>query len=575
MSFRIFDPSDAFMSGHLKRLSDLNGLFHYELSFEKYAFEIVTYTENVALENFVPTNNTRVKIRVSSNEKSRLDRWAEITISNYEISIQTDLYGSVPIYANVMRREISNVFPSVQKSKDVDAIGLLELLTFGHPLWAKTAWSEISMLAPDTVTTFFTSGSSWLEGNSESLGTWKRAVNQPLQVANASQTQNFRDLNNTLVMEALADFEQVILPLSSGYDSRLILAAISEIPSIAKKTQTFTYGPRGSIEVRSAQRLARLAGVNWQHIDLDTDFLTERYIKQTAAIFGASLHMHSMYQDRFWDDVKKTKTLHDGQICVTSGFMTGVPAGQHVGKMLKNQNEFYGGLSASTQSTWWKQNELFELGFSTDDVEKVANCVSWVENLLDADGIRKSIWLDCVTRQRNFISYYPRFYEWKVPVVSPHCNEEYLMFMLSLPDRQLKDRAFVEEFLRNHYPDLNKVPSDSNLLGRQGSRMGTLLLLTRLLIGRLGEKISPLKTLGIPEITFDQDALNNTVNDPLYGLSEEKLVPLLTKSLDVEGILTKIAADKRLVDKGDLAAYYRQISLQALCLDASNSEALF
>lgn len=575
MSFRIHNSSSASSWDYLKHLSELNGLFHYNLKFENYALEVVTYSANPELENFESRSDFAVKVRVSSNEKSRLDRWAEVLIRKDRVSIQTDLYGSVPVWVNLENHQISNVFPAIQRSQSVDPIGLLDLLAFGHPLWANTVWTDISLLDPDTETTFTTTGSSWRATNSESLGTWRRAVNQPRRESKATKTDNFRDLNNTLVEEAFDRFEEIILPLSSGYDSRLILAAISEIPSLARKTRTFTYGPRGSIEVRSAQRLARLAGVEWHQIELDTDFLTEHYLHQTSSIFGASLHMHSMYQGRFWDHLKETDVLDSGRTCLTSGFMTGVPAGQHVGKMLKQQNQPYGGLAAFTQSSWWKRSELLELGFSANDLEDVARRISATQDLFEADEIRKTIWLDCVTRQRNFISYYPRFFEWKIPVVSPHCNEEYLNFMLSLPDHRLKNRVFVEEFLSKHYPDLNKVPSDSNLFGRKGSRIGTLFLLSRLLMGRLGETISPLKSLGIPEITFDEDAIKNPLNDPLFGLIEEKLIPLLSNSLDSEKLSAKITADRLLVEKGDLAAYYRQISFQALSLDASRSESLF
>lgn len=57
----------------------------------------------------------------------------------------------------------------------------------------------------------------------------------------------------------------------------------------------------------------------------------KKYLYKIGLIFGSSLHFHGMYQLEFWEQIRRfVKT--DNPILI-SGFMTGVPVGQHISKL--------------------------------------------------------------------------------------------------------------------------------------------------------------------------------------------------------------------------------------------------
>ena len=63
---------------------------------------------------------------------------------------------------------------------------------------------------------------------------------------------------------------QLIVPLSGGYDSRSILAALSRLG--AKNVVCFTYGDDLSDEVEISRELARIVGYPWHYVEYSEDF---------------------------------------------------------------------------------------------------------------------------------------------------------------------------------------------------------------------------------------------------------------------------------------------------------------
>ena len=60
------------------------------------------------------------------------------------------------------------------------------------------------------------------------------------------------------------DHHQIVVPLSGGYDSRLVLAGL--VAAGYRDLVTFTYGQPGSGEVRVSQRTAAALGVPWHGV---------------------------------------------------------------------------------------------------------------------------------------------------------------------------------------------------------------------------------------------------------------------------------------------------------------------
>lgn len=90
------------------------------------------------------------------------------------------------------------------------------------------------------------------------------------------------------------------MPLSGGYDSRLLLCAIQN----KARVQAYSYGyskkQTDSFEVVRARKTAEHYGVNWECIHLG-EFL--KYMDEWNAIYGPSVHAQGMYQMEFYKTI--------------------------------------------------------------------------------------------------------------------------------------------------------------------------------------------------------------------------------------------------------------------------------
>lgn len=85
-------------------------------------------------------------------------------------------------------------------------------------------------------------------------------------------------------MLAQADGRRIWIPLSAGYDSRLVLAKLLEHG--CKTVQTFSYGTPGNMEARVAQSLAESVGVPWRFVPPDTEADARDYWSGDAAQYA-------------------------------------------------------------------------------------------------------------------------------------------------------------------------------------------------------------------------------------------------------------------------------------------------
>lgn len=378
----------------------------------------------------------------------------------------TDYTGSVPVFHSsrdgwvLSNIEPATVLGSGSTRADLSPENMFGLLLFSHFIWDETLYGHVFQQLPDSRFTFATGSSSCRSEKCSRLSPERTRADRSIE----SIASELDELNRRLVIRALSPHREIVLPLSAGYDSRMILAAAASDPSLRDRLKCFTYGPRMSIEVQAAKRLAKSYGVWWKHVELPCRFLEKRHLEAVGDIFGGSLHFHGMYQLEF-AEVLKPWLDHPDEAILTSGYMTGVPAGQHVSLMLEGGNpSLVAMFSRFGQSLRWTPQSLATdvPGLSPDMVGHLESQLRKAFDHIDGDDTQKSVVCDVFTRQRNFISYYPRVLEWAIPHVAPHMNPEYANFFLSLDEHALRDRLAVEEMFVRHHPKSARVFSNSN-----------------------------------------------------------------------------------------------------------------
>lgn len=509
--------------------------------------------------------------KIETHPETIRDRFLAVQISKESVKSTTDYVGSIPCYYSENRSLcLTNIEPAAllcteSTLEDMDPSSVVAFLHYGHYLWERTLVKHIKLQHPDE-------RHRWnyretpCQSSSEPLHSIQCTTTR--SAANDSEiAQQLKEFNEQLITSALLSQskQNIVLPLSSGYDSRMILAGWPDRPENEYSLTSFTYGHKKSIEVNSAKKLSHSKNIPWHHIKMPCDFLSRRHLQNVGAMFGGSLHFHGMYQDEFAGEIKN----HVRNFAWTSGFMTGVPAGQHTSKLKPTTDPFTAGslLDRFPQSKYWTDNTLKELNptFSRDMLADAERELQEAMDYFDGDVQKKIIMLDLWTRQRNFISYHPRLLEWHAPFISPHMTPEYANFFMSLSSRHLTDRKAVELMFEQHYPQLNKIPTNStglrdlrswyqnryDILGIAASRLNCHGVVPRLL-GRHN--------------TFDVQAVLKTGRGSFW--------PLTNASIEVEEFIASIISDKvldriiTLALQGNEQAFGQLITLQAIAYNA-------
>lgn len=561
-----------FISNNRSKKNHLRGLKHFEELAQRHSFELFSYFYQslsiyIIYESKIQIEftNSGLKFPIGNLDSSELnsDRFLKILIKKDLLEIENDYAGSIPVYYSTRNHlSISNIEPCVMidsnsTTNDISNDNLYGFLRYSHFIWDETLYDHIFKMTPDSRYTFKIKNLAIEQKYLKTVVSSEKNIG----LSNYEVAKKLNDLNDDLVHKSLEKYDQIILPLSSGYDSRMILASLAKRNDLKEKLYCFTYGSEGSLEVEAARRLTYKLGIKWSFIQLPRRFLSYNYLKEIHDIFGSSLHMHGMYQLEFFDEISKKIEIKENA-CLTSGFMTGVPAGQHNSLLsISASKKLTESMNIFSQSNYWSDEEL-----NKRHVFRNKNFIKNVEKRFKSsfdrfEGLihQKSVVFDVWTRQSNFIGYYPRSLEWKIPVVSPHMNTRYINFFMSLSETHLNDRYAVELMFKKFYPDLSKIISNSNGLKSINSYKENFIFFTSRVLNKL--KLSRLIPKKYANNTFDFDI------DALKKTKELSIYPLLSCELKfLEEILTKEEI-LRLYQKaleGDNNSYYKLIGLQSI-----------
>jgi len=537
-------------------------------NFEAGAFKVCVIGENLD-ELMIATDNSLL-VRVQHSISHIWDRYIVIQIKDSEITVENDYAGSIPFFYSSRQGFVaSNIEPCVYLAsgsslEDVSAENIYGFLKYSHFIWDETAWKHIYQMLPDSIYRLKSDGQ--IKGK-RYLASVKASTDQAY-LSNKQVAGQLYELNQNLVTRSLQAYDEIILPLSSGYDSRMIYAVLANDPKLAERTRCYTYGSEGSIEVEAGRRLSKLKKIKWNHVELPCSFLQSRRTKDIADIFGASLHMHGMYQIEFYEQIKSRFGIQ-AHSALTSGFMTGVPAGQHNCLLqIKDCNaSLVQAMNRFSQSKTWRDEDLASLPiFNNNNYNELAESrFRSAFDRFEGEIFQKAVIFDVWTRQRNFISYYPRTLEWLTPVVSPHMNAEYANFFMSLNREHLRNRKAVELMFLNHYPDIAAVASNSNGVAALGNRFETSMFFITRVLAKLGiPNLLPKRYRNAP-FDFDTQAIINS--------QEESFFPLLDNINQLKSFVDSLGGKSFFTDcfkravSGDIKAYAQIITIQSLAFD--------
>lgn len=236
----------------------------------------------------------------------------------------------------------------------------------------------------------------------------------------------------------------LLLPLSSGLDSRAILAGLLEEGH--DQLATVTYGIPGAYDFDLAPLVAHTAGVPNERIDLRDIGIHRSDLLGIAAEPGRSSALFDMFFNRI------VTRRHENSWTCLSGYLGDVLAG-------KNDQR--------TQSAYWdeartafarRNRRTKNMPLAPSGTDPVASLPE--APIVSAQLLSYEAQLDFAVRQERMMR--PIVIGADTTHAKPFLDPQWVAFMLSLPEEQRRDRQLFKRVFLKAYPRLFSLPTTAN-----------------------------------------------------------------------------------------------------------------
>lgn len=213
-----------------------------------------------------------------------------------EILFANDWLGSAPCFFNektgAIGQRIHEVIDYRNLEFDGDALG--DYLDFGYSVFGRTPVRHVRFVQPCASLVRTDEGALLEQALPDPVDRWSRQPTDPEETILAL-SQSVKAWEKTVTGD-------IVLPLSGGYDSRLLAALIED----KSRLRAYTYGistrQDKSHEVLRAEKIAGRLGCRWQHIPLGK---FHRELPAWEQEFGVSTHAHGMYHMEFYREISR------------------------------------------------------------------------------------------------------------------------------------------------------------------------------------------------------------------------------------------------------------------------------
>jgi hypothetical protein len=452
----------------------------------------------------------------------------------YSLLEETDWLASKPIFYNqdtgAADTRFLNVLPPRGGSLRFDPEGLFNYLDFGYSVFEQTPVANVRFLPPASRLVQSEESSLIVESLPDPVEQWWDYRISESDVIELIRSR-VREWEATLPSE-----QAIVLPLSGGFDSRLLLWCLKD----KDRVRAFTYGlsedQAESTEVVHAKALAAHFGIWWQRIPLGA---FHRYFDAWHSEFGLSTHAHGMYHLEFYKKIRETLTGRHA-------FLSGI----------------YGDVWAGSVSPWYGQGVegLRALGFTHGlraDPSKMLVYADfrgresfWVEHMERLREVRWQV-ISTVRLKMILISYLLRipriagFEPW-----SPFLSIDVAMAMLNLPQNRRENRQWQRDFFVREGLDL-----ESQGLGGSTQNNLNMQALRRMPL----KPLMPSRFEGLIEPDYVR-WINRTIRTGgLAGLNR-----YLQGVRKVGGLLRRLGVKPPAHDRVVLEAYYAYLCLRPI-----------
>lgn len=396
-----------------------------------------------------------------------------------KIIFETDWLASEPVFYNLKTYKASNNINEVISLKDdlnFHSEGLNNFLDYGYSIFGQTPIRDIKFLSPASQIIREDDGKLLIKNLSDPIEKWidfKLSENDIVELVR-ERIQKWE--------KSLPTDQEIILPLSGGFDSRFLLWGLKE----KERVRAFTYGisdeQSSSTDVIYAKTLAQKYNLNWEQIHLGN---FHNFFEDWDKEFGISTHAHGMYHLEFY---KKISEKVKRECAFLSGIFGDVWAG-NVPKI--NINSPKDLIKLSYSHGLYADKKKIKIKKKQNNSTELRDQF-WITNKKYLSDYRYQV-IYTIRQKIILISYLmrlPRSFGFKT--WSPFLDIDIAMAMLNLPQDRRINRKWQKEFFQKeglYLESRNLNTNYSNTLDIQATKNYSLQPLdTRLLNNFFDEK---------------------------------------------------------------------------------------
>jgi len=356
--------------------------------------------------------------------------------------------GASPKFFSSSNNEVFGSHLANMNGKEKDKLGLFLYLKAGYCVFGRTPYRDVRFLRANQTL----AGPKILDTNYGFL--------EKLAYQDTSKVDTALELISKWVQEMEKSTEgKIIVPLSGGLDSRLLLSMIQD----RSRIEAFTYGQSWneskSNEVKRAEALSKKMGFNWRHIVLKG---YSRFTPAWIETRGASSHAHGMYQMEFYSQIEK---LVPKNSVVLSGIIGDALAGS-LSKVSISEPEDLWKLTLSHQINASSVISCMESEDLCQEVDKFLTLeFESYESLFYSKRVTDLLTLQNKNMLLRYLLEIPELFG--LESRSPFLDENIGTGLLCLEENEREDRKWQKEYLK-------KIGLDDQDIGKGGLHNNTL-----------------------------------------------------------------------------------------------------
>lgn len=265
-----------------------------------------------------------------------------------------------------------------------------------------------------------------------------------------------------------ANGRQIVIPLSGGYDSRLIATILKEAGY--ENLMAFTYGKKNNKEAQYSKKVADGLGIKWCFVEYTYKLWFEAWRSEEAKLFrrfGSKCSSLPHVQDWLAVKIMKENKLVEQNCVFVPGHAADFLAGSHIPRMVFDNLEKTFDIKDACEeifSRHYSATTIANVSFSKKHFIDKIKCTLEQRKIRTADDFVDSCenwnWQE---RQAKYIFNSVRVYEvfkydWWVPL----WDLEFISFFEDLP-LKLRDHEWYKEYVRTKYSKISKSSTDKNI----------------------------------------------------------------------------------------------------------------